>query len=170
MAKNISFTIKYWKQNGPKEQGHFDTHEMKNIPEDTSFLEMLDILNEELIEAGQEPFVFDHDCREGICGMCSLYINGTPHGKTERGATTCQLYMRRFNEGDVITVDLFSEGEFVDVQGVSKGKGFQGVVKRHGFGGVGQATHGQHNRLRAPGSVGASSYPAIRIPLNTLDG
>ena len=95
MAKNISFTIKYWKQNGPKEQGHFNTHEMKNIPEDTSFLEMLDILNEELIEAGQEPFVFDHYCREGICGMCSLFINGTPHGKTERGATTCQLYMRR---------------------------------------------------------------------------
>ena len=89
MAKNISFTIKYWKQNGPKDQGHFDTHEMKNIPEDTSFLEMLDILNEELIEAGQEPFVFDHDCREGICGMCSLYINGTPHGKTERGKLDC---------------------------------------------------------------------------------
>ena len=78
---NISFTIKYWKQNGPKDKGHFDTHEMKNIPDDTSFLEMLDILNEELISAGKEPFVFDHDCREGICGMCSLYINGTP---TER--------------------------------------------------------------------------------------
>lgn len=104
MARNISFTIKYWKQNGPQDQGHFDTHEMKNIPDDTSFLEMLDILNEELIDAGEEPFVFDHDCREGICGMCSLYINGTPHGKTERGATTCQLYMRRFNDGDVITV------------------------------------------------------------------
>jgi large subunit ribosomal protein L3 len=66
----------------------------------------------------------------------------------------------KHNLGDVLTVDLFSEGEFVDVQGVSKGKGFQGVVKRHGFGGVGQATHGQHNRLRAPGSVGASSYPS----------
>ena len=74
MARNISFTIKYWKQNGPQDQGHFDTHEMKNIPDDTSFLEMLDILNEELIDAGEEPFVFDHDCREGICGMCSLYI------------------------------------------------------------------------------------------------
>ena len=70
MARNISFTIKYWKQNGPQDQGHFDTHEMKNIPDDTSFLEMLDILNEELIDAGEEPFVFDHDCREGICGMC----------------------------------------------------------------------------------------------------
>ena len=102
MAKNISFTLKYWKQNGPKDKGHFDTHEMKNIPDDTSFLEMLDILNEELIEAGEEPFVFDHDCREGICGMCSLYINGVPHGKTERGATTCQLYMRRFNDGEMV--------------------------------------------------------------------
>ena len=66
MAKNISFTIKFWRQNGPKDQGHFDTHEMKDIPDDTSFLEMLDILNEELINEGKEPFVFDHDCREGI--------------------------------------------------------------------------------------------------------
>ena len=112
MAKNISFTIKYWKQNGPQDQGHFDTREMKNIPDDTSFLEMLDILNEELIDDGQEPFVFDHDCREGICGMCSLYINGTPHGKTERGATTCQLYMRRFNDGDVITVEPWRSAGF----------------------------------------------------------
>ena len=71
-----------------------------------------------------------------------------------------QGFESEYKLGDVITVDLFSEGEFVDVQGVSKGKGFQGVVKRHGFGGVGQATHGQHNRLRAPGSVGASSYPS----------
>jgi succinate dehydrogenase / fumarate reductase iron-sulfur subunit len=77
MDKNISFTIKYWKQNGPKEKGHFESREMKDIPGDTSFLEMLDILNEQLIEEGKEPFVFDHDCREGICGMCSLYINGT---------------------------------------------------------------------------------------------
>nr|WP_322625157.1 50S ribosomal protein L3 [uncultured Flavobacterium sp.] len=71
-----------------------------------------------------------------------------------------QGFEQTFNLGDSVTVDLFAEGEFVDVQGVSKGKGFQGVVKRHGFGGVGQATHGQHNRLRAPGSVGASSYPS----------
>ena len=92
MAKNISFTVKYWKQNGPKDAGHFEEKQMSNIPDDTSFLEMLDILNEELINEGKEPFTFDHDCREGICGMCSLYINGTPHGKTERGATTCQLY------------------------------------------------------------------------------
>ncbi|MGV9004241.1 50S ribosomal protein L3 [Flavobacterium sp.] len=71
-----------------------------------------------------------------------------------------KYFEEKHNLGDVLTVDLFNEGEFVDVQGLSKGKGFQGVVKRHGFGGVGQATHGQHNRLRAPGSVGASSYPS----------
>ena len=111
MAKNISFTIKYWKQNGPKEQGHFDTREMKNIPDDTSFLEMLDILNEELIAEGQEPFVFDHDCREGICGMCSLYINGHPHGPDD-SITTCQLHMRRFNDGDTITIEPWRSAGF----------------------------------------------------------
>ena len=105
MEKNISFKLRYWRQNGPKDKGHFDEREMKDIPGDTSFLEMLDILNEQLVEEGKEPFVFDHDCREGICGMCSLYINGTPHGKTERGATTCQLYMRKFKDGDTITVE-----------------------------------------------------------------
>ena len=121
MAEKVlkSFTVKYWKQNGPKDAGHFEEKKdaghfeekvMKDIPGDTSFLEMLDILNEQLIEEGKEPFVFDHDCREGICGMCSLYINGTPHGKTERGATTCQLYMRKFNEGDTITIEPWRLG------------------------------------------------------------
>ena len=108
---NISFTLKYWRQNGPQDKGHFDTREMKDIPTDTSFLEMLDILNEQLIEEGNEPFVFDHDCREGICGMCSLYINGHPHGPNQ-GATTCQLYMRKFNDGDVITVEPWRSAAF----------------------------------------------------------
>ena len=112
MAKNITVTVKFWKQNGPKDKGHFDEQLMKNVPDDTSFLEMLDMMNEQLISQGKEPFVFDHDCREGICGMCSLYINGTPHGKTERGATTCQLYMRKFNDGDVITVEPWRSAGF----------------------------------------------------------
>ena len=76
MAKNISFTIKFWRQNGPKDQGHFDSYEMKDIPDDTSFLEMLDILNEELINEGKEPFVFDHDCREGI--SCISWVSKCP--------------------------------------------------------------------------------------------
>ena len=96
MDKNISFTLKVWRQKGPKAKGAFETYQMKDIPGDTSFLEMLDILNEQLISEGKEPVVFDHDCREGICGMCSLYINGHPHGPAT-GATTCQIYMRRFN-------------------------------------------------------------------------
>ena len=108
---NISFTLKYWRQNGPQDKGHFDTREMKDIPTDTSFLEMLDILNEQLIEEGNEPFVFDHDCREGICGMCSLYINGHPHGPAQ-GATTCQLYMRRFQDGDTITIEPWRSAGF----------------------------------------------------------
>jgi len=111
MDTNISFTLKVWRQNGPTAEGHFDTFEMKDIPGDTSFLEMLDILNEQLIEANKEPFVFDHDCREGICGMCSLYINGHPHGPAQ-GATTCQLYMRRFHDGDVITVEPWRSAAF----------------------------------------------------------
>ena len=110
-AKNISFTLKVWRQNGPKDKGHFDTFQMKDIPGDTSFLEMLDILNEMLIEEGKEPIVFDHDCREGICGMCSLYINGHPHGPAT-GATTCQIYMRRFKDGDTITVEPWRSAGF----------------------------------------------------------
>jgi succinate dehydrogenase / fumarate reductase iron-sulfur subunit len=111
MEKNISFKLKVWRQRGPKEKGQFRVYEMKDIPTDTSFLEMLDILNEQLINAGEEPVVFDHDCREGICGMCSLYINGHPHGPAT-GATTCQLYMRRFKDGETITVEPWRSAGF----------------------------------------------------------
>jgi len=111
MEKNISFKLKVWRQRGPKEKGQFKVYEMKDIPTDTSFLEMLDILNEHLINDGEEPVVFDHDCREGICGMCSLYINGHPHGPAT-GATTCQLYMRRFKDGETITVEPWRSAGF----------------------------------------------------------
>ena len=111
MEKNISFKLKIWRQRGPKEKGEFKLYEMKDIPTDTSFLEMLDILNEQLINKGEEPVVFDHDCREGICGMCSLYINGHPHGPAT-GATTCQLYMRRFKDGETITVEPWRSAGF----------------------------------------------------------
>ena len=111
MEKTISFKLKIWRQRGPKDKGQFKVYEMKDIPTDTSFLEMLDILNEQLINAGEEPVVFDHDCREGICGMCSLYINGHPHGPAT-GATTCQLYMRRFKDGETITVEPWRSAGF----------------------------------------------------------
>jgi succinate dehydrogenase / fumarate reductase iron-sulfur subunit len=111
MDKNISFTLKVWRQRGPKEKGEFKSYFMEDISGDTSFLEMLDILNEKLINRGEEPIVFDHDCREGICGMCSLYINGHPHGPAT-GATTCQIYMRRFQDGDIITVEPWRSAGF----------------------------------------------------------
>ena len=100
MDKDISVTLKVWRQRGPKEKGQFETYKIEKINQSVSFLEMLDILNEQLVNEGKEPIVFDHDCREGICGMCSLYVNGHPHGPAT-GATTCQLYMRRFHDGEI---------------------------------------------------------------------
>lgn len=151
MAKNISFTIKYWKQNGPKDAGHFESREMHNIPDDTSFLEMLDILNEELIEEGKEPFVFDHDCREGICGMCSLYINGHPHGPAT-GATTCQLYMRRFQDGETITVEPWRSAAFPVIKDL--------MVDRNAFDKIQQA--GGYVSFNCGGAQDANALPIAK--------
>lgn len=100
----MKLTLKIWRQKGPNDKGRMVTYPIDNIETDMSFLEMLDILNEELIAKGEDPVAFDHDCREGICGMCSLYINGEPHGP-DRGITTCQLHMRKFNDGDTIYIE-----------------------------------------------------------------
>lgn len=112
MDKNINITVKVWRQAGPKAKGHFETYKLQNISQGSSFLEMLDVLNEQLVnKERKEPIAFDHDCREGICGMCSLYINGHPHGP-DTAVTTCQLHMRRFNDGDVITVEPWRSHAF----------------------------------------------------------
>ena len=103
-SRGLNLTLKIWRQPGPNARGEFQTYAMKNISPDMSFLEMLDELNEQLIQKGAEPIAFDHDCREGICGTCSLMINGQAHGP-DRGTTTCQLHMRRFSEGDTIVVE-----------------------------------------------------------------
>ncbi len=100
----MKFTLKIWRQKDSKSKGKFETYHVENIPEDASFLEMLDELNDELIKKGEEPIAFDHDCREGICGMCSLHINGRAHGPDE-DVTTCQLFMRKFKDGDTIWVE-----------------------------------------------------------------
>ncbi len=107
----LQLTLKVWRQNGPAEAGRMETYEAKDIPEEASFLEMLDIVNERLIGDGQEPIQFDHDCREGICGSCSLTINGVPHSK-ERGITTCQVHMRKFQNGDTIWIEPFRARAF----------------------------------------------------------
>ena len=111
METTISVNLKIWRQRGPKEPGQFVKYHLDNVSTGSSFLEMLDMLNQQLVDKGEEPVVFDNDCREGICGMCSLYINGHPHGPAT-GATTCQLYMRRFNDGDVITVEPWRSAAF----------------------------------------------------------
>lgn len=104
MTKNINLTLKVWRQNGQKDKGRFETYEAKGISTDMSFLEMLDVVNEKLTIEGKEPIAFDHDCREGICGMCGTVVNGRPHGP-EKGTTLCQLHMRHFNDGDTIAIE-----------------------------------------------------------------
>ena len=120
MDKDISVTLKVWRQRGPKEKGQFETYKIEKINQSVSFLEMLDILNEQLVNEGKEPIVFDHDCREGICGMCSLYVNGHPHGPAT-GATTCQLYMRRFHDGETITIEplALTKNNLADIRSLS---------------------------------------------------
>ncbi len=111
MEKTINLTLKVWRQNGPKEKGRFETFKVNNISVDSSFLEMMDILNEQLINENKEPIAFDHDCREGICGMCSLYINGRPHGPDD-DITTCQLHMRKFKDGETVTIEPWRASAF----------------------------------------------------------
>lgn len=107
----MNLTLKIWRQSGPKTKGKMETYQVKDITGDTSFLEMMDILNEQLISEGKEPVAFDHDCREGICGMCSMYINGRPHGPSEE-ITTCQLHMRSFKDGDTIYIEPWRSAAF----------------------------------------------------------
>jgi succinate dehydrogenase / fumarate reductase iron-sulfur subunit len=111
MSHLENITLKVWRQAGPDDTGRFETHRIDRISDEASFLEMLDILNERLIESGHEAIVFDHDCREGICGTCSLMIDGQAHGP-QRGTATCQLHMRTFRSGDVITIEPWRASAF----------------------------------------------------------
>ena len=133
MEKTINITLRIWRQKGPKEKGAFKEYSLQNISTDSSFLEMLDVLNEQLINEGEEPVVFDHDCREGICGMCSLYINGHPHGPDE-DVTTCQLHMRKFNDGDVITVEPWRSAGFPVIRDLMVDRGaFDKIMPAGGY-------------------------------------
>jgi len=107
----MNLTLKIWRQKNANDKGKMVDYKVTDISEHMSFLEMLDVLNEQLVNSGEEPVAFDHDCREGICGMCSLYINGEAHGP-DRGITTCQLHMRMFNDGDTITIEPFRAAAF----------------------------------------------------------
>ncbi|HKM12714.1 MAG TPA: succinate dehydrogenase/fumarate reductase iron-sulfur subunit [Bacteroidales bacterium] len=143
----MNFTLKIWRQKNAKSKGHFETYEVKNISPGTSFLEMLDILNEQLINEGidpvavnkgckgkkADPVAFDHDCREGICGICSLYINGRAHGPDDE-ITTCQLYMRKFKDGETITVEPWRTRGFPVVKDLIVDRGaFDKILQAGGF-------------------------------------
>jgi len=133
MEKRINIHVKVWRQKGPKAKGFFETYPLEGITGDTSFLEMLDILNEKLINEGKEPIAFDHDCREGICGMCSLYINGHPHGPDE-DVTTCQLHMRKFKDGETITVEPWRSAAFPVIKDLMVDRSaFDKIMQAGGF-------------------------------------
>ncbi|MFL2581835.1 MAG: succinate dehydrogenase/fumarate reductase iron-sulfur subunit [Flavobacteriales bacterium] len=126
----MNLTLKIWRQKNSKAKGVVETYKLKDVSPDSSFLEMLDVLNEGLVEKGVEPVAFDHDCREGICGMCSLYINGEAHGP-DRKVTTCQLHMRMFKDGETITIEPFRSAGFPIVKDL--------VVDRSAFDRIQQA-------------------------------
>ncbi len=129
----MNFTLKIWRQKNAKAKGKFVTYNIENISESCSFLEMLDILNNQLIEKGDDPVSFDHDCREGICGTCSLYINGRPHGPDD-AVTTCQLHMRRFKDGDTIVIEPWRSGAFPVIRDLMVDrKAFDKIIQAGGF-------------------------------------
>ena len=144
----MKLTIKVWRQNGAGDKGRFSEHQLDNISEDASFLEMMDILNNEIIEGGEEPVVFDHDCREGICGMCSMVVNGRPHGP-QKATTTCQLHMRKFKDGDTITIEPWRARAFPVVQDL--------VVDRSAFDRIIQA--GGYVSIRTGSAPDANAIP-----------
>ncbi len=130
---NLNLTLKVWRQKNANDRGAIETHEAENIPIEASFLEMLDIVNECIINEGGNPIVFDHDCREGICGMCSLTINGVPHSK-EQGITTCQLHMRKFKDGETIWIEPFRAKAFPVVKDLITDRGaFDRIMSAGGF-------------------------------------
>jgi len=110
-AENMNLTLKVWRQKNKDSEGNFESYSLEKISPDMSFLEMFDVLNEQLVHDNKEPIAFDHDCREGICGSCSMHINGRPHGPL-KGVATCQLHMRSFNDGDTITVEPWRASAF----------------------------------------------------------
>ena len=129
----MNLTLKIWRQNGPKEKGRMVSYPISDVSPDMSFLEMLDVLNESLVAKGEDTIAFDHDCREGICGMCSLYINGEAHGP-DRAITTCQLHMRKFKDGETIYIEPWRAKAFPVIKDlVVDRSAFERIMQAGGF-------------------------------------
>ena len=147
----MNLTLKVWRHRHANDTGTIETYEAKSIPEEASFLEMLDIVNEQIVESGDEPIHFDHDCREGICGSCSLTINGVPHSR-EKGITTCQVHMRKFSDGDTIWIEPFRGKAFPVVRDL--------VVDRSAFDRIVAA--GGYISVRTGSAEDANSLPVSK--------
>ncbi len=146
----MNLTLKVWRQENRDSEGRIEVYPVENIPPEASFLEMLDIVNEQIITEGGSPVHFDHDCREGICGMCSLTINGIPHG-TEKATTTCQLHMRHFNDGDTIWIEPFRAGAFPVIRDlVVDRSAFDRIIEAGGFVSVRTGAAPDANSLPVP--------------------
>jgi succinate dehydrogenase / fumarate reductase iron-sulfur subunit len=130
---HMNLTLKVWRQKNSNAKGYFETHQVKDISSEMSFLEMFDVLNEQLIAEGKEPIVFDHDCREGICGACSMFINGQPHGPWQNN-TTCQLHMRAYKDGDTIVVEPWRSKGFPVIKDLMVDRtAFDRIVQAGGY-------------------------------------
>jgi succinate dehydrogenase / fumarate reductase iron-sulfur subunit len=146
--KKMTLNLKVWRQAGPNAKGHFQEIQATDVSEHMSFLEMMDVVNENLVRKGEEAIEFDHDCREGICGTCSMVINGNPHGP-DRATTTCQLHMRRFKDGDSITIEPFRARSFPVIKDL--------VVDRSAFDRIQQA--GGYISVNTGAAQDANSIP-----------
>ena len=148
--ENMNITLKVWRQKNSKEAGNLVTYNVKHVSPDMSFLEMFDVLNEELITKGEEPIAFDHDCREGICGMCSMYINGRAHGPNS-GTTTCQLHMRSFKDGDTIVVEPWRATAFPVIKDLVVDRAaFDKIMSSGGFVSVNTGNAQDANNIPVP--------------------
>ena len=156
----MNLTLKVWRQKNRKSKGKIVTYQIKDISGDMSFLEMMDVLNSNLIKRGESPVAFDHDCREGICGMCSMYINGEPHGP-DKGVTTCQLHMRSFKDGDTIYVEPFRAKAFPIIKDLVVDRGaFDRIQQAGGYISVNTGSVIDANTIPIPKTDADKSFEA----------
>jgi succinate dehydrogenase / fumarate reductase iron-sulfur subunit len=158
--RGMNLTLKIWRQNGPKDAGKIVDYPVTGISPDMSFLEMLDVLNEQLVAKGEVPVAFDHDCREGICGMCSLFINGRAHGP-QTGVTTCQLHMRSFKDGDTIYIEPWRAEAFPVIKDlVVDRSAFDRIIQAGGYVSVNTGAAQDANCLPVPKTDADKAFAA----------
>jgi len=149
-SKQLNLKLKVWRQKAGEKEGRFVEYDADGISSDASFLEMLDVVNQRLIKKGEDPIAFDHDCREGICGSCSMVINGNPHGP-ERSTATCQLHMRKFNDGDTIVIEPFRAKAFPIIKDLSVDRtAFDQIISAGGYVSVNTGNAPDANAIPVP--------------------